>query len=290
MNIRAVIVTYNGEKWIRKCLDSLYRSSVVPGITVIDNNSVDNTVATIKEYPGTNLIAMPENLGFGKANNIGIKEALQHSPGYILLINQDAWVEPDVLENLIALHKSNPGYGVLSPVHLNGKGTTLDKGFKRYSGLTAIPDDKGMRLATCPFINAAIWLIPAPVFRIVGGFDPAYPHYGEDFDWSRRLTYHGYKSGYCPALKGYHDREDRPQQTSAAFMKHEYIYFLTVMKDINRPYKAGLLKLWKEVIHNGIRHRKPKEYFNIALSVLTQKKEIRKTREMVKSKGSHFLG
>lgn len=95
-NLFVIIVTYNGEKWIDKCLSSVYKSTIPLTTIVIDNKSSDNTVQYIKtNFPMVILFEYQNNLGFGKANNIGIEYALKNNADYIYLLNQDAWVDPN---------------------------------------------------------------------------------------------------------------------------------------------------------------------------------------------------
>ena len=69
-----IIVTYNGERWIRQCINSCLGYNVI----VIDNNSSDQTIKIIEnEYPKVVLLKQENNLGFGKANNLGISYALK---------------------------------------------------------------------------------------------------------------------------------------------------------------------------------------------------------------------
>ena len=78
MKVYTIIVTYNGDKWIEKCLRSLRDSTLSLSVLVIDNASTDKTVNIVKEqFPEFQLIETGANLGFGKANNIGLEMALQ---------------------------------------------------------------------------------------------------------------------------------------------------------------------------------------------------------------------
>ena len=77
-------------------------------------------------------IQQTNNLGFGKANNIGIKKALDLGVDYVFLLNQDAYLVGDTIKDLIMIHQSNLDYGILSPIHLNGKGNKLDRNFSYY--------------------------------------------------------------------------------------------------------------------------------------------------------------
>ncbi|MBO7418745.1 MAG: glycosyltransferase family 2 protein [Bacteroidaceae bacterium] len=119
--------------WIDRCLPSLMQSSQPTDILVIDNASSDETLAHIREYyPQVRLIANTQNLGFGAANNIGMKMALDEGYEGVLLINQDAWLEPDALQQLVDASLQHPEYGIISPMHLTGDGNSLDPGFAKY--------------------------------------------------------------------------------------------------------------------------------------------------------------
>lgn len=215
-NVYVIIVTYNGSRWVEKCFNSLKMSSLPLQIIVVDNQSTDNTIALIRSgYPDVKVIRSEENLGFGKANNKGISEALNLGADYVFLLNQDAWIMPDTIATLVAAHEKHPEYFVLSPVHLDGTGKKLDFGFSIYispyhcenmvSDLilkNASPRD----VYTTSFVNAAFWLISRQAIEQIGLFDPIFPHYGEDDDYMHRVIYHGGKTGICPVSFGCHDR------------------------------------------------------------------------------------
>ena len=216
---RTIIVTYNSLKWIDKCLGSCEVSDTI----VIDNSSTDSTVDHIREhYPEVTLMENKSNIGFGQANNIGIQKALSEGAEYVFLLNQDAYLDGDCIDNLIKVHKDNPDYGILSPIHLNGIGTDLDHNFSEY--LRNIFSDKLLfdlltgntkQVYSLTFVNAAGWLIPKSTIDRVGLFDPMFFQYGEDENYCQRVRYHGLKIGVVPAASIRHDRENmiRPDKT-----------------------------------------------------------------------------
>ena len=108
----AIVVTYKGYRWYERCFTSLRQSTIPVQTIVVDNASNDGTVEYIKEYfPEIHLIDSGENLGFGRANNIAMRYALDQGCDYVFLLNQDAWVEPDTFERLVKIHQRHPGYG-----------------------------------------------------------------------------------------------------------------------------------------------------------------------------------
>lgn len=221
MKISAVIVTYNAtrKEWIQKCLDSLLNSTLPPNIIVIDNASSDDTVKEIEDnYPTIDLIKSKTNLGFGKANNVGIKKAYDQGADFVFLLNQDAWVEPNTLEILSKTANLNPEYGILSPIHLNGTGTALDYNFSNYISPGSCPGlvsdlvlgKKLNPIYPTKFVNAAAWLISRDCIGVIGGFNPLFTLYGEDDNYLHRAFFHKFKVGIVPNTKIYHDREQRP--------------------------------------------------------------------------------
>ena len=211
-NIFIIIATYNGIKWIEQCLQSIDYSKY--NVIVVDNNSKDNTVNFIKNnFSKTILLEQNQNLGFGQANNLGISYALNNGADYVFLLNQDAYILPDTITNLIEVYKTHQEYGIISPIHLNGNGTTLDRNFAYYMVYDKnkyfyfdVIKNSLKSIYEVPFVNAAAWLLPKKTLLRVGGFDPIFFHYGEDDNYCQRLLYHGLKIGVVPNTFIYHDR------------------------------------------------------------------------------------
>lgn len=225
--VNIVIVTFNAMTWIKKCLASCDGYDVI----IVDNASTDNTVATIKlDYPKIVLLKQTENYGFGKANNIGIQYSLTKGAEQILLLNQDAYILEDCLQKLLTFQKENPEFGVLSPIHLNGKQDGLDKNFASYMSYDKNPDfysdyvlkQKLKPVYEVPFVNAAAWLLSKNLIDTVGGFDPLFFHYGEDENYCQRATYHGFKIGVIPDSFISHDRENRKSLAVEAYSDKYY--------------------------------------------------------------------
>ena len=100
-----VIVTYNGLQLIKHCLDSVYTTTT---IIVVDNASSDDTVSYIaKNYSDIIILEQDQNLGFGRANNLGISYALNSGADYLLLLNQDAKMKDNAVHALVNFSKHN---------------------------------------------------------------------------------------------------------------------------------------------------------------------------------------
>lgn len=227
--ILAIVVTFNAMPWIDKCLGSLEKSSAGVDIFVVDNCSLDGTPEYISEnWPQARVVDKGENLGFGAANNIGLKYALDNGYDFVYLLNQDAWVEEDTIEKLVEAWK--PAYGILSPVQMSGKGRKMDKNFARKCKKYLKKEYADPGVAIVPFVMAAHWLISRKALETVGGFSPAFKHYGEDDNWIDRLHYFGYKVGVVKDAKAIHDRADR-KPTEEQIMKLKCV--ATVVKISN---------------------------------------------------------
>lgn len=215
--IFVIIVTYKGKRWYDKCFGSLRESTIPVQTIVVDNTPEDEDATYIKEhFPEVHIIKTNENLGFGKANNIAMRYALDHGCDYVFLLNQDAWVESDTFERLVAIHQRHPEYGLLGPVQVNAEKTKVLDGViqflinpdncnkQLFSDLIMRPNDMD-EVYPVAEINAAAWLLPRKTLEIVGGFDPIFLHYGEDWNYLSRVLYHGFKVGLTPALHVVHD-------------------------------------------------------------------------------------
>ena len=248
----AIVVTYNGMKWYDKCFGSLKNSSIPIHTIVIDNASTDNTISYIKKnYPDIYLIESNKNLGFGKANNIGIKYALEQGADYVFLLNQDAYIMPDTIEKLHQQMQQNPEYGILSPIHLSGTKKELDYNFSTYISVNRCPDlvsdfivkkrpeDK---IYSVEFVNAALWLISKECLNKIGVFCPLFSHYGEDNNYLQRLTYHNIKFGIYPFAWGVHDRSQNVMKKIDKQCKSRiYVYHLILLCNINNSFIRSLL-------------------------------------------------
>ncbi|WP_417200698.1 glycosyltransferase family 2 protein [Bizionia sp.] len=243
LDLAIIIVTYNGMPWLKKCLDSCGGYSVV----VVDNASTDETVSFIEtQYPEVTIFKQNHNLGFGQANNLGIRYALNQGAAHVFLLNQDAYLVGDCLEDLLEVSSKNSDFGILSPIHLNGTGDKLDKGFSNY-----VTYDKNelfysdavlntfKAVYQVPFVNAAAWLITKACLEVVGEFDPIFFHYGEDINFSQRVIFHNFKIGVVASAFVKHDRESSKIKEGKRFSADYY-------NNIERRYKMN----WADVSKN----------------------------------------
>lgn len=229
MKILVVIVTYNGMNWLPKALGSVCDHDVM----VIDNGSSDGSPAWIKsEFPDVILVESKENLGFGKANNIGLRYVVDNGYDYVYLLNQDAWVFPDTIPALVDAAEANREYGLISPMQMTAGLDKMDRNFKSKCGKYL---KTASELAEVRFVMAAHWLIPIQTIRLVGGFSPVFPHNSEDNDYIHRIHFHGMKAGVLKTVQAVHDRENRPYD-KARHMWRKYMTAIAGITDPNRKF------------------------------------------------------
>jgi GT2 family glycosyltransferase len=257
VKVYTVVVTFNGMKWIEECINSVLNSSIPLMIVVIDNYSTDGTIEFIKaNFPNVILLQQNNNLGFGKANNIGISYALKQNADFVFLLNQDAFVDENTIEELVKISLKKPEYGILSPIQLDYSGGLLESYFFRF-----MADDKSKTFYSdfvlknkvkgiyeIDFIQAATWLLPISTIKKMGGFDPLFYHYGEDNNYCQRARFHQIKIGVVPNVFIRHDSHKPQIMEIELFSENYFSRFLLEMYhkygDINKQF--GQVEIKKE--------------------------------------------
>ena len=300
--ISVIIVTHNGRKWLDKCIGKLYGKDKHLDIIVVDNASSDSTPETIREkWPEVNLIESDQNLGFGRANNIGLKHALDSGCDYAYLLNQDAWIELHDIFRLASIHANHPDYGILSPMQMQADISTPDTNFARCTSSENCPNyiadlSAGEKLDEVYDVNkvmAAHWLVSQKAIRDIGGFAPIFTHYGEDYNFLDRLSFHGLKAGICPWVKAVHDRGERTDETLHHALNRSYnSIFLPLACDITRPaskaFIHGLRALGRESLRQMRKYMSLRPLTTI-LKSFTDIGSISATRRETKIRGPHYL-
>lgn len=296
--IFAIIVTYNGMQWIKHCIESLMESSISMQILVIDNCSNDGTLKYITDnYPSVVTFPQEKNLGFGQANNLGIKYALKNGADYCLLINQDAYLEKNAIEEML---KASDQESLLSPIHENGDGTRLDLMFK-YSlrnSKNNLWDDllvhKNLKDSyEMSEICAACWFMPTKLIEKIGGFNPLFFHYSEDSNYYNRMVYHKVKTLLVPNAIVCHDREAQGniQVFNSKLVRRELLLnacninnslFKIILKILQTLFICYCIKLPKNDYQKGT-------FFKELCWLISKLNEIRISRKKEKKIGKTWL-
>ncbi len=258
MKILVIVVTYNGLRWLERCLGSVRASELPADLYVWDNDSTDGSADFVRgHFPEAKLVRSADNLGFAEANNMGMRYALERGYDYVYLLNQDAWIEPSTLGTLVAASEAHPDYAVLSPLQMTDGFKALDTQFEKVLGGTRFPNlchprhhkregplgegsrgtDSG---SECPprqvrRVMAAHWLVSREALERVGLFSPLFPIYGNDDNYCDRVRYHGLKAGVVPEARAVHDRAYRQEPKEKVIYRNYYMGSLVRLCDINRP-------------------------------------------------------
>ena len=182
-------------------------------ILLVDNGSSDNSIDMFKQQASTlELLALPQNVGFAAGNNAGLKRALDRGYDYALLINNDAFAAPDMLENLVA--ESAPDIGLLTPkIYYESEPKRIWYGNGRQHPATLDLRDTGRGQMDGPafqtshdvdYVLGTCLLVNLAAVRRVGLLDESYFMYFEDLDWSLRMRQSGFRLRLAADAHLYH--------------------------------------------------------------------------------------
>ena len=223
--VSVVIVVWNAKKYVVECLESLreHCRDVCNEIIVVDNASTDGTPELIAEmFPDFTLVRNSENLGFAKANNIGIARC---SSDYVCLVNSDVRFTSDCLSPMIRFLLENPKVGMVGPKMLATDGYArrstmrfptlwnqfcralgLDIAFKksRFFGGLLMSDFDHQTTAEVEVLIGWFVLVRGTAMERVGVLDPQFFMYGEDVDWCYRFHRAGEKTVFFADAEAVH--------------------------------------------------------------------------------------
>ena len=217
-DVSVVVVTWNALPWIEQCLASVHGHEVI----VVDNGSTDGTVDLVHvQFPHVRVIEQP-NVGMGAGNNTGMRAA---DGRYFFLLNSDAWVVGDGLDQLVEFADAHPDAAVVGPRLRNVDGTlqrsvrgepTLWRLATEYLFIRKLaPRSRHLNpLYVGGFdhdeVTEADWLFgPALLVRrqavdAVGLFDEDFFMFSEEVDWMTRFRRAGWKVLFFPGAEVVH--------------------------------------------------------------------------------------
>ena len=213
MKVSVLLVTWNSAPHIQRCLDLLEKQTYLNfEVIIVDNGSIDGSLDRIQEkYPKLHIRVneLGKNTGFTVANNIGAQMARGE---WLVLLNADAFPDPDWLENLVEAAEKYPNACFSSrqiqannPEYLDGEGDMYRAiGFaKRINyNVPVYPPEKEFVEIFSPCAAAALY--PRQAFLDVGGFDEDFFSYYEDVDLGFRLRLHGLEAYYLSSAVVHH--------------------------------------------------------------------------------------
>ena len=217
MQLSVIVLNYNVRYHLELCLLSVKRAllQIDAEIIVVDNASSDDSLQMLAtRFPELKVIANTENLGFSKANNLGVKEA---RGTYVCILNPDTVVPETCFEHLLAFARNKENLGAVGIRLIDGTGTFLPESkrnlptpkvalakllqqSKAYYASNFCEDETGK----VQVLVGAFMFLKREVYLELDGFDEDYFMYGEDIDISYRLLQAGYDNYYCGALPAIH--------------------------------------------------------------------------------------
>ena len=302
--VAVVIVNWNGEAFIGRCLDAVFAQTQLPyEVVVVDNGSTDNSVALIKEsYPDVLLIEQAENKGFSQSHNLGIAST---KSDYVLILNTDVFLNQDFLCEAQKAIEQNLGIGSVAARIYKADSEEID-----YVGLCLQPWLKvvnNRNTTDMAFVfagsGAALFCRRKMLEDVREGdafFDEDFCLYWEDVDLAWRAQLRGWRCVFAPQVTAYHlgsgSQEgkvrtlDKPAFVQRHVWKNRY---LVVAKNVSLLELAALLPwlLLGELLHwVGIAVRIPKrlplfvmahfDFIKLLPSTLKKRREIQRRRRL----------
>ncbi|MBK9249479.1 MAG: glycosyltransferase family 2 protein [Ignavibacteria bacterium] len=273
-----IIVNYNVRDFLLQCLRSIERAATHSDveIIVVDNHSSDGSSEYIKPlFPLVQWIDLPENVGFGKGNNIGIS----HAQGeYTLLLNPDTILSDDTLDTMLAYMNSHPEVGISGCKVLNADGTfqvQCRRGFptpwvsfcKLFGLQNLFPSSPIFAQYNQTFrseneeyyvdaLIGAFMFCRTSMLQSLHGFDEDFFMYGEDLDLCFRASMEGWKTSFYPATSIIHFKGESTRRSSM----NEVKVFYEAMEIFARKH-YGQSKIFLLLLKSGIWLRSLIAYF-----------------------------
>ena len=184
-DITIVIASFKSEKKIKDCLNSIDKQAKV--LVIENSNNLSFKENLEKEFSNVECVLAGANIGYGSANNIGLKKA---KTKYALILNPDATLHSSALENFIKATEKIYDFAIMAPYIQEEK----DKFDKKNDLKNISPVEVGNVKGFAMFLNIS-------EFREVGFFDENFFFYFEEIDLCKRLINHGKKIYLIPEIK-----------------------------------------------------------------------------------------
>jgi N-acetylglucosaminyl-diphospho-decaprenol L-rhamnosyltransferase len=258
-----ILVNYNGQEFLEKCLDSIrqFVDFQVCEVIIIDNCSGDDSIPIIqRQFPSFKLICSPVNLGFGKANNL----AVQYSQGdYLLFLNTDTILTENISQILLAYLQQHQDVGIISPKIVFQDGSYqlscgslpnivvefIDKiryglDEKWHHIFAAFYSKQHSNVKEMGWLTGACLMMRRDLFDRVGGFDESFFMYFEDKDICKRVHEIGLKVVYYPETSLIHllggSSQDVKKSVNTYYRDSQLYYY---QKHLG-TFQTAILKLY----------------------------------------------
>jgi GT2 family glycosyltransferase len=252
MRLVAVVLSWNGREDTLVALESLRGIETV----VVDNGSSDGSADAVAErFPELQLVRTGVNLGFAGGNNVGIRRALDLGADWVLLVNNDATVEPGLVEALADATAARPDAGVLACKVLFADSERLwyaGAGFDPYLGRSrhrgfGERDEPGALGDTARATCAAMAVSRAAI-EAAGLLDEEFFLYVEDLEWSLRIREAGFAVVYVPAARVRHRISVAAGGAGSPTTSYYETRNMLAVVERQRPLPSGLTGLRRALV------------------------------------------
>jgi len=222
--VYAIILSYNNHEAVRRCLRSVLASkhgNLV--VLLVDNASTDNTPSLVhNEFPGCKVLVNLRNLGYSRGCNVGIEAAVKEGAEFILLLNQDTVVSPDMTDKLVDFMVSHPKAGIVGPKTLShepmpdGSPRLLYAGAwrgllplrQKVPGIERTDSGRAGQPVPVDYVWGHGMMLRAEALNKSGLFDQDFFMYYEDMDLCLRMSQAGYQVFCEPSAVMWHESVD----------------------------------------------------------------------------------
>lgn len=253
--VTIVILHFENPQIMNDCLNSCNHISYLNYDIIIVQNGVASAldIGTIRKlnHHVTELIHNPENVGYARGNNLGIKKALNQKADYILLLNDDTTVAPDFLNILVEEGEKSADVGILGskiyyskqPKKIWFAGAKFDPKTCRLSDLNS--DDIHSEINEKPFysdyITGCALLIKRKLVEKIGFLDERFFLYWEDVDWGLRAQYAGFCNLSVPSSHIWHKASVSSGGTASPLKAYHKTRSHLLLAKIHTPWTIGKL-------------------------------------------------
>jgi GT2 family glycosyltransferase len=227
-----VVLNWNTYEMTRECVQSLLAMRGDPfDIVIVDNGSRDGSPESLRQvFPQIRVIENGRNLGFASGSNVGMQQALDQGQDYVLLVNNDTIVNPDLLVELLAESKRSPQAGMVSPkiyyadqpdrIWWAGGSFSLWQGVPRHIGWKEQERGRYETERTIDWATGCVVLIRCAALRETGLFDGRIFANAEDLDLSLRMRRLGWQVRYAPAARLWHKEGFATRKNTGEYVRY----------------------------------------------------------------------
>ena len=248
MILSVIIVSYNSSSFLELCLHSVAKAisqlEIESEVIVVDNSSSDDSCEVLNnKFPFVQLIQNDENIGFSKANNLGVSKA---KGKYICILNPDTVLQENTFDEILKFYKSNIKVGFVGCQMIDGNGMFLKESkrvipsifssFMKVLGISkfyysALDKDKRGYI---DILAGAFMFVEKTIYDSVKGFDEDYFMYGEDIDLSYKALKKGYSNYYLGDVKIIHFKGESTDKNSVYINRFYNAMYIFYTKHFNK--------------------------------------------------------